>query len=306
MQLQQIIDGFFIVRRARLAPTTQTNYRYCFKRLTDFFGVERVFATILAADIRAFIDHLHGDGLSDRSVHDNIAICSALWTFAADEFKLPHVVKEVEKPTYSEREIVPFTQSETRAIVEAAEWTAQWDTRKGKNIRSRRSTWRRDLALIVLLLDTGLRITEACSLKVGDYQEDNGRLVVLKGKGNKQRSVFLGETAQRVLWRYMLSHKGLRPNDPIFVTRNNRSLDRSYAFHLFGRIGANAGVNDVHPHRFRHTFAIEFLRNGGNIFELQRILGHADLETVRIYINLAQVDIERAQKANSPADNWRL
>jgi len=72
------------------------------------------------------------------------------------------------------------------------------------------------------------------------------------------------------------------------------------------RIGANAHVAHVHPHRFRHTFAIMFLRNGGNVFELQRILGHESLDTVRTYLALADVDIARAQRAHSPADNWRL
>ena len=306
MQLSQVIDGFFIVRRTRLAPTTQTNYRYCFQRLTNFLGPERDFASITATDIRAFIDHLQNDGLSDRSVHDNLAICSALWTFAESEFKLLHVVKEVEKPAYNKKEIIPFTENEIKTIIDVADWTAHWDTRLGKNVRSKRPTWRRDLAIIVLLLDTGLRVSEMCKLKIGDYQQENGRLMVRHGKGNKQRPVFLGATAQRVLWRYLMSRDRIKPADPIFVTRYNKPLHRTYVLHLMGRFGENAGVVSVHPHRFRHTFAIQFLRNGGNVFELQRILGHVDLETVKIYVNLAQVDIERAQKAHSPADNWRL
>ena len=68
----------------------------------------------------------------------------------------------------------------------------------------------------------------------------------------------------------------------------------------------NADVEGVHPHRFRNTFAIEFLRNGGNVFELKRILGHEQLETVETYLEIASVDIQRAQQANSPADRWKL
>lgn len=306
MQLSQLIHGFFVLRRRRLAQTTQTNYQFAFRRLIAFFGDDRDVSTILATDIDAYLSHLCDDGLSDRSVFDNYAICSALWTFAHEEFKLPHVVRYVEKPAYQEKQIIPFTLAETQSILKAAEWTSAWDTRKGRSVRSRRPTWQRDLALIVMLLDTGLRITEACNLNVDDYEQDSGQLTVLKGKGNKERRVFLGDTAQGTLWRYMMGRKRIKPKDPVFVTRNKRPLHRAYAFHLFERIGGNAGVKGVHPHRFRHTFAIEFLRNGGNVFELQRILGHEDLETVQIYINLAQVDIERAQKTNSPADNWRL
>jgi len=71
-------------------------------------------------------------------------------------------------------------------------------------------------------------------------------------------------------------------------------------------IGNRAGVRNVHPHRFRHTFAISFLRNGGNGYTLQMILGHTTMEMVRKYLNLAQADLESAHRLASPVANWRL
>lgn len=62
----------------------------------------------------------------------------------------------------------------------------------------------------------------------------------------------------------------------------------------------------MHPHRFRHTFAITFLRNGGNTFALQKLLGHEELSTVLKYVKLAETDIKAAQAAASVVDNWRL
>jgi len=59
-------------------------------------------------------------------------------------------------------------------------------------------------------------------------------------------------------------------------------------------------------HRFRHTFAYNFLRNGGNPIELQRLLGHEEMDTVNIYVNLAESDLQDAQRRASPANNWRL
>jgi site-specific recombinase XerD len=65
-------------------------------------------------------------------------------------------------------------------------------------------------------------------------------------------------------------------------------------------------VEGLHPYRFRQTFAIELLRNRGNIFELKKIQEHEKLETVGIYLKIASLDIQRAQQANSPADRWKL
>jgi integrase/recombinase XerD len=75
---------------------------------------------------------------------------------------------------------------------------------------------------------------------------------------------------------------------------------------LLKRLGSRGNVDDVHPHRFRRTAAIQFLRNGGNLFALQKMLGHETLDMVRRYVELADSDLEEAHKTASPVDNWNL
>lgn len=75
---------------------------------------------------------------------------------------------------------------------------------------------------------------------------------------------------------------------------------------MLAAVARNADVQKVHPHRFRHTFAITFLRNGGNVLALQRLLGHERLDTVNIYVKLAQTDLATAHRSASPADTWKL
>lgn len=162
----------------------------------------------------------------------------------------------------------------------AAEWTSSWNTRKGRWTRSKRPTAKRDIAIILTLLDTGIRASELCALTYRDFNQENGRLHVRHGKGNKQRFVYMGTRAQRALWRYLVDRKIERPDDPLIATKTGNALERNNLRHTLNRIGDTAGVENVHPHRFRHTFAIQFLRNGSNIFKLQRILDHESLETV--------------------------
>lgn len=75
---------------------------------------------------------------------------------------------------------------------------------------------------------------------------------------------------------------------------------------LLKSLAQKAKVRDCHPHRFRHTFAITYLRAGGDVFTLQALLGHSSLDMVRHYARIAEVDLANAHRKASPADNWQL
>ena len=112
---------------------------------------------------------------------------------------------------------------------------------------------------------------------------------------------------EKALWRY-LAEREPEPtaDDPLFVSLDRYPMDRSSISHMLRELGKRAGVAKVHPHRFRHTMALWFLRNGGDVFSLQRILGHSTLDMVRQYVALAEADAVSAHRRASPADNWRL
>lgn len=90
------------------------------------------------------------------------------------------------------------------------------------------------------------------------------------------------------------------PKDKLF------ELDAESIRSLLKRLGERAGVNNVHPHRLRHTFAITYLRNGGDIYSLKYLLGHSTLVMVERYLHLTAADASNAHRKASPADNWRL
>jgi site-specific recombinase XerD len=122
------------------------------------------------------------------------------------------------------------------------------------------------------------------------------------GKGDKDRVVFLGNAGRRILWRYLTTRPSARQKDYLFPSKTNRRLDRNNLRETIQRVAERAGVSGVTIHRFRHTFAINFLRNGGSVLELQEMLGHEKMETVRIYAKIAGW----TWRLRSAARRWRI
>lgn len=164
----------------------------------------------------------------------------------------------------------------------------------------------RNKALILLFLDTGMRLSEVTRMKLRDVNSESGYLKVL-GKGNKERVVRIGKVTQKAVWRYLIH----RPNDgrqEVWLTEEGRPMSGVAIQCLIRRVKERAGVETSGSvHRFRHTFALSFLREDGNVFNLQYLLGHSSLEMVRRYT--AALGMEEALKAHeraSPADRLGL
>ena len=128
--------------------------------------------------------------------------------------------------------------------------------------------------------------------------------------GKKERTVYFGKLCAKFRWQYLAPRLGkTRPDSPVFLKRaviDDAPMTRSGLWQLLKDLGERAGVQNVHPHRFRHTFAITYLRNGGDVFTLQMLLGHSDMELVRRYALIAQADCANFHRKASPVDNWRL
>ncbi len=309
MQLKNALDGYWLENESRLAETTIVGYKWALSRFTEFIGADTHIGTITSDDIRRFMTHCAKKlELSDKSRSNIWVVLSSFWTWAEREpaLKIPHIIRGiVQQPTYGKKKIVPYTQIEIIAIIEACDHGAGWTSRHGKLVHSHRDTATRDRAIIILFIDTGLRANELCRLKIKDYNPQTGVIDVF-GKGSKERTVIAESSARKALWRYLASRPNARPDDPLFASRSNRHLDNDSLRHLVQRAASRIGVKNVTLHRFRHTFAYNFLRNGGNPIELQRLLGHEEMDTVNIYVNLAESDLQDAQRRASPANNWRL
>jgi len=146
--------------------------------------------------------------------------------------------------------------------------------------------------LTLLLLDTGCRITEALTLMVRDVDMEN-LLITLDGKGRKQRIVPFSFALRRALFRYVTDYKR-KPDFLLLATRNETQLGRRVMLRdvkrLCTRLGFDPPARTLHA--FRHTFAVNYLRRGGSVFHLQKVLGHSTLEMTRRYANLMTEDLQ--------------
>jgi len=164
----------------------------------------------------------------------------------------------------------------------------------------------RNRAMTLVLLDTGVRLSELVNMKVRDINTETGYIRVL-GKGSKERVVRIGKVAQKALWRYLIC-RGHNNAEALWLTEEGKPLHNSGVQSLVKRLKERAGVTgEGSVHRFRHSFALSFLRTDRNVFNLQYLLGHSDLEMVRRYTSaLGMEDALRAHEKASPADMMGL
>ena len=320
MKLSRAIDGFLLHKQAEgRSPRTIADYRVCLRKLRTFTN-DPPLADVDLPQLRRFFAHLAKaqhtpDGiaprgthkLSDKTIKNIHAAISSMYTWLIQEnlHAGPNPMRRIARPKPALPPIDPLTQDQVVALIAATRQTSAWHNRP--TVTSQRHTARRDRAIVLLLLDTGLRASEVCNLRLDDYDQSTGHLTVRRGKGNKGRTVRVERSTASALWRYLSERPDLEPDAPLFAnSRTGGKLSRHALGRLLKRLGRRAGVADVYPHRFRHTFAIEFLRNNGDIYTLQQILGHTSLDMVRRYLKIVQTDLDQKHRTASPVKNWGL
>lgn len=220
------------------------------------------------------------------------AFCSWL---LAEGYTDDHLLTNVKLPKVPVKLIEPLTPEEIDALI------------RSQNPLTARGC--RDIAVLVTLLDTGLRLSELAGLRFVDTHIEDGYLKVV-GKGNKERIVPVGALAQKVLWRYVFH---FRPEplgqaaEYLFLALDGRRLQPNAIKLMLNKWGKRAGVPRLHAHLCRHTYATNFLANKcGDVLMLKQILGHSTLEMVNRYVHRASVEDMIHGRVSSPLDHMEL
>jgi site-specific recombinase XerD len=164
----------------------------------------------------------------------------------------------------------------------------------------------RNFAIMMLLLDTGIRLDELVNLRISRVDFAIGEMTIL-GKGRKERKVPIGTQVKKALIDYLtkerLDEVNPQDEDRLFLNADGYHITHDTVEKLFQRIKKAAGSSKLHPHACHHTFSVRYLINGGDAFSLQKILGHTSLEMTRKFVNLASGDVKEKHRKFSPMDN---
>ena len=172
------------------------------------------------------------------------------------------------------------------------------------SINNNSYTGTRNYTLFATLLDTGLRASEAAGITLSNLNLVDGYIKVM-GKGSKERVVPIGKYMQMTLWTYIdkVRPEPFSPDcNNLFLTQGGKPITVNTVKLLFSRMAKRSGVKRLHAHLCRHTFAINYLMNGGDVFSLREILGHATLEMVTHYLHFTSSQITAQHHKYSPMD----
>lgn len=160
----------------------------------------------------------------------------------------------------------------------------------------------RDRALLEVLYATGMRVSEVAAVRVADLNPDLGIALVL-GKGSKERTVPLNQSATRAIMSYLPARARLlhpRSSPLLFVDDDGGSLTRQRIWKLTAHYGAKAGIGRVSPHVLRHSFATHLLENSADLRSVQLLLGHSDISTTQIYTHVTGERLREIHKQFHP------
>lgn len=308
--LSQAIQGYELAAYARrLSERTLADYRTTFGKLSEWLGDDPPLADITADDIRGFLRSQHE--LSAKTLLNYHTGLSALWTWALKEkIVTSNIIRDITPPKPEQPAIEAYSEGEIRGMLAAVAHSIPYQRAQDSRMvthSTQEEVALRNKAIILLLLDTGMRASELCKLRLADADLKERRAKVF-GKGSKERILRFSANTATAIWRYLTtrdeSTKG--PGRPLFTTNANRRLTRDHLYHTLQIIGERAGIAGANVHRFRHTYAIQYLRNGGNPYSLQMSLGHSTMEMTKRYLAIAQADLEADHQLASPVSNWNL
>lgn len=287
-ELPLFID--YLKETKNASESTVSSYRRDLKKLEYYLGEHGVdeVESVTSTNLNSYVLYLEKQGLSTATVSRNVASMKAFFHYAcksrqmvqdpAEQVRAPHIEKKM---------------PEILSVEETVRLLGQPSGSSPKELR--------DKAMLELLYATGIRVSELISLQLCDL--NLAMNYVICRDAEKERVIPFGNTAKRALERYfrdgraVLLHK--EESTFLFVNCSGKPMSRQGFWKLIKQYAAKAGIEtDITPHTLRHSFAAHLIQNGADVKSVQQMLGHSDIATTQMYVNL---NLERMRRVYTEA-----
>ncbi len=307
MLIRDAIEEYLGAKQNSIAGTTYVWYARFLSLFVDWCEASSprlmLLEQLTPAHVQQFVSACPTDNSHTRHARAQIVKGFLSWCALDDELGVRRkVVERIEMPRLVQSDVEIFTPADIRRLLAACASTNQPH---------------RNRALIHVLLDTGIRAAEACydSDRPGDdtglrlhnvFLGRDSSYIWVMGKGNKSRTIGLGVESTQAMRRYINRERvgNKTGSDFCFLSRDGDPLSVRMLQQFLGELGDVTGVTNVHPHRFRHTFAVSQLLAGTSDLVLMRLMGHTTLDATKIYTR-GMSQVQARQSAISVVDNMK-
>lgn len=275
-----------------LSENSIFSYTYDIKKFQNFINEhQKSFLEVQTDDITDFLKEQKNKKISSRSLARAVAALRQFYKYLKDEEKV--TINPAEKVQTPE---VKKTLPDYLTIGEIDELF--------DSIREDEPYELRDKAIFELLYSSGLRISEACNLKLDDVDLEN-MFLTIRGKGGRERLVPFGDRSLRILQAYLESAREeilkSRYSEYIFISKKGDFLNRKSVWRLLKKYLNRTDIKKiVTPHTFRHSFATHLIENNADLRSVQELLGHIDISTTQVYTHMASRTLKEVHKKFHP------
>lgn len=293
MKIDEAIEKFleYLGKELNYADATIIDYKSDLIIYRDYLNIKKIdYLSIKKEEVIYFLKYLDELKYSNKSISRYLSAIRSFYNFLVEVKLLDNnVFRRIKNPKVEKK--LPNYLS----IVEVENLLDSIDEEAIDGIKNK--------CIFELLYSSGLRVSELSNIKLKDLDLNNNSIRVI-GKGNKERIVYFGGAAKKILEKYLnIRHELLKSGecDYLFLNKFGKKLSRGSIEHIIDKIAIKGKINHkISPHTLRHSFATHLLDNGADIRSVQELLGHENLNTTEIYTHISNERLRNAYEKFHP------
>ena len=293
VKLSEVFEDYMNEKVNNLTQPTIIGYRDSFKRFQAFVGEDATTSVLTSKEIQRWIATMIGDGIKTVSANHYLRAVRTFIIWTSENY--PDCVQPFTIKLIPEQEETPktFDDDEVKLLLERPDRNADF------------TEWR-TYVIVNWILATGNRVSTICSFRVGDLDMKTGYVTLPHTKNKKADRLPISSRLLTVMKEYLRTQrKTVAPKEWLFCDIGEGKLTTNASRQAFRRYCIKRGVTKTSIHGLRHTFAMNWIKNGGDSFRLQKMLGHSTLDMTRKYVRLFGEDIKPDIDRFAPLDNFQ-